>query len=318
MKINKFPYIFLTIFSACMYSYGGSVLFCFLSGISLCALILSDNRVSAVITALLALAGCVFTSGNTDVMPVFLFNGILPGILLGTGYRKRFSLQYLVVLPACSFVSGWAYTFFSYKNQNGSNMFEDAISTISQSFDSSLAQVSALYGEQLDAETMKLLSEAMASAFETFKLFVPSVIIIYSCIIALLLVWFTGKTALRFGFGFGRSFSTIYAPGTVSLLVMVCFAGVFFSKDNSGFFMNVLAVLLAYYMLCGISLLDFYFRKVLPYGRIRMLIYMVVLIMGSMLLPQFLWSAFMLAGMFDIMFDFRKLRLRFINFDNEK
>ncbi len=318
MKFNKFIYIFLIILSACMYSYSGSALLYLLSGVSLCTLVFSGNISVAIITSALALGGCGIIAGNTSAVILFFLNGVLPGILLGIAYCKKLSLQYLSALPACCFVSGWAYTFFSYKAQNGTNMFEDALSLISQGLDASISQVAELYKEQFDVKTLELVSETMASAFETFKLFVPAVIIIYSCIMALLLVWLTGKGALRFGLGFGRSFSKIYAPGVVSLLVMICFAGAFLSKESSGFFSNLLAILLAYYILCGISLLDFYFRKILSFSSLRAVIYIFVFITGSIILPQFLWSALMFTGMLDIMFDFRKLRPLFIDFDSEK
>lgn len=318
MKFNKFIYIFLTVLSGCLYSYSSSAFLFLLSGVSLCTLVLSDNFISGILTSILAFAGCGIMAKSPDPAVMFLLSGCLPGILLGTAYRKRLSLQYIVALPSCCFISGWAYMFFSYKAANGTNMFTDAVKLISENFDSSLSMVVELYGEQVDANTVELLSEAMASAFETFKHFVPSLIIIYSCILALLLVLFTGKTALRFGYGYGRSFGEIYAPGTVSLLIIVCFIAAFLFKENSGFFTNILVLFLTYYVLCGISLLDFYFRKLISSGLARGMIYLFAFLTGGLLLPQFLWSALMLAGMLDIMFDFRKLRPRFIDFDNEK
>ncbi len=316
MKTNKFIYIFLILLSGMLYSFSGNSFLFLLSGFALCGLIVSGNVLSAVIASLLSLVYCILFNSSFDIATMFCICGVLPGILLGYAYKKSLPTGYLITIPACGFASGWVYLFFSYKSAGGENMFEAAVSLVDKNFDNALAVIVQQYGDKLDPETVKQLSQTMSSTLEVFLQMVPCMIILYSCFMALLLVWFTKKSAVLYGCKKPASFSEFYAPGSVSILIFVCLACVFLVKNNySYFFMNLLVLFLCYYMLCGLSLADYYFRKLLPSGGIRALIYAFVLFTGSLLLPQLLWTLLMMAGMADVLFDFRKLRPQFTDFE---
>lgn len=319
MKINKFIYVFLAVLTGLLYCFSGSYPFIVLFGAALCCVAVTEKALYSAVTVAVTLTLSAFLSDTNGILVMMLLCGVLPGILLGIGYRKKLPLQYLTVIPACCYTLGTAFTFFSYKSLNGTNMFDDALGTVSESLNGTLASMAELYGNQIDSELIDSLSEAMTTALSGIKLLIPCIVIIYSSVTALILVWLTQKTARRAGFPTDRGFSEIYAPSAVSLFVSVCLIATFLvNKSSSFFFVNLLVIFLAYYILCGISLGDYYFRKVVPYRAVRALIYAVVFLIFSFLLPQVLWTILMLAGMSDMMFDFRKLRPRYFDFDNEQ
>ncbi len=309
MRFTKFIYGFLIVLSGLLYSLTGSALLFILTGVCLSALMVSGNTIAAAVASVITLGYCFLFNSTADVAIMLFLCGIVPGILLSVAYKKALPLSYLVAVPTCCYISGRAYMFFSYKSENGTNMFEDAISLISTNFHKSLSAIVQQTGEQLDEEVIALLSQAMDFSFKTLLQLVPCLIILYSCMMALVLVWLSKKTAMGFGCAPVRSFSKIYAPRAISWLIFLCLIGSFVAKESmSFFFINLLVLFLAYYMLCGLSLLDFFFQKVLHIPWLRAFIYAAALLVLSLILPQLALGLLVLAGMADIIFDFRKLR----------
>ena len=279
-----------------------------LSGVALSCLTVCGNTITAAVASALSVGYCLLFNSTADIAVMFLICGVLPGILLGISYRKALPLSYLTAIPACLFAAGWGYLFYSYKSAFGINMFESAVGEFSRGFDKSLMLVAQQYGDKIDNEVLTLLSDTMKQAYDFILNMVPCMIIIYSCIMALALVWFSKKTAHAAGCAPVASFSEIYAPSSVSLLCFICLLGTFLAKNSMYFFMNILAVLMGYYMLCGISLSDFFLKRYVEKPGVRLLLYFILFFVGGLLLPHILFTLFAVAGMADTLFDFRKLR----------
>ncbi len=306
MKNHTFMLSLLVVLSGLAFGVSLSTLCFIVTGICLCVLICNNLHIVAVTSAVVSFILCNVISDIT-ISLCFILGGVLPGILLGMGFRKNLSLPYLTLLPSLGFVSLWVYIFSSYKNAKGTNMFKDIGNTMAESATKAVEELSKNPELTLPDGFIADFSSAMTATVSLINSLIPAIIVIFSAGFGFLITMLS-KKALRFN-GL-KSFSHLQVPGSLLAVSFICMLGFSLSKNNMKYlFVNIALILFAYCFLCGISLLDFYMRKKINSVILRVFIYLIILFFGNLLLSGLISVAFLIAAMSDCVFDFRKLRL---------
>jgi len=269
-----------------------------------------DNDLpTAIYSSLVASVSCYIAMTDLSGVIMFLLTGILPGIILGKCYLKKKSLHQLITGPALCHVLSYVYLFFSYKKISGTNMFDDLTVILIDTTKNTLAQMAGQYPELADPVIVEKITKEITFIIKGLLNYIPAILIIASSLLSIILVVATKKTANSKGLGPIKSFSTIYASGGVSFLLFICLAAGYLIKNSYAvFFSNIMVILIAYYMLCGLSVADFFLREKIKAGWGRILIYAGAILVGSLFLPYIILPGMIFAGMLDVMFDFRKIR----------
>ena len=306
MKKLVFFNVLLIAVSALMFSAGLVLPGFIIAGVCLSVLVACGGFIPAAISSAVALLICSGVSAGSIVE--FLLGGIVPGIAIGLGYIKRLRLPQAMIAPSLSFCGMWAYMFVFYKKTTGNNMFEDATSLIVESFKQSLTALPA--ENALPENFTKELISVFETGMDVFQLIVPSLVILFSCILSFAVIMISKKLVFRHG-GPIVSFSKLYVPSSAIAVTFICGILFFTIKTPFKFFLgNVLILMLCFYFLCGFSTVDFFFRRKLPRTAIRILIYILGFMFLGLIIPQFVYTFIFMVGALDSMFDFRKLRPR--------
>ncbi len=310
MKQNNYLHIILIIAAGFFYSNLGSYAALIVSGIALSTIVAKGDIRSALFASALTLVIiCVAKNGGYSLAVSFLLAGVLPGFGIGQSFRKKSPLESAVVFPFLCFVGDWAYRFFSHKAITGTNMFEDITKAFEKELDPVLKDAAAAAGIAADDKAVETLRDVFSAALSLINIIMPAIIIIISAFSAFLIIMLTRRISFKNAQTGITPFCKIYAPGSLSTVTTLSTAACIFIRDESTqyFFANIVIVLLAFFLLCGVSVLDFFFRKKVPGFAPRAVIYFAAFIIFSML-PQILYTALFILGMADGVFDFRKIR----------
>ena len=112
-------------------------------------------------------------------------------------------------------------------------------------------------------------------------------------------------------------------PRFASTILIILYIMTFFMKTSSfsGAITNILIIFSALYMVCGLSLIDFYFRKKIHWIA-RILIYVtggiLLTVIGIIIPLANIFTILFLAGLFDSSRDFRHLGVKLGGRKNEK
>lgn len=129
------------------------------------------------------------------------------------------------------------------------------------------------------------LENLIAVLEKVMQMVVPSVLVISSVLVGYAVMWLITVNLRKIPGGIAHSFATIKLPRTAVLLflpliVLFCL----FPKGDAAYvFVNVLLVLTAGAFFAGLSLVDFYLRKVVKNTFLRILIHIFVIMCGGML-----------------------------------
>lgn len=146
---------------------------------------------------------------------------------------------------------------------------------------------------------------------------IPSVLIIMCAFIAFF-VFIIGRKFIARRYGIIMEtyphFWQLQMPRSASfaLTLMYILSMFMSSSPMAGAVMNIVIILSALYVVCGLAVVDFFFRKTRIHWIFRLVIYgiafIVLSVLGAILPFANVFSMLLFAGVFDGMFDFRHLR----------
>ncbi len=144
------------------------------------------------------------------------------------------------------------------------------------------------------------------------SMLIPSVFIIISLILAYLVMWSVSVQLRKLPVGMKHSFSTIKIPKTMTivfLLVILILVLIGASEKLvlrevvTAVLFNMMIVLQMIAMFAGISLVDYFLRKIVRFTAFRVIIYV-----GAIVVFPIVSIAYTVAGCIDSFADFRKLK----------
>lgn len=162
----------------------------------------------------------------------------------------------------------------------------------------------------LSAGELQMLSKLIGTVKDMYVVLIPSMVVLFclSCSYVLLMLS-KGIFALfkRDVSGFGR-FCDLKMPksalfvATVTYILSIIFGG----KQIGHAFLNFSSIILSVTTVCGLSVLDYKLRKKIRFSVVRVILYFVLIVILSLIFGDGT-GVFMFVGMFDSVFDFRKL-----------
>ncbi len=306
LKKHLFLYSLFIVLSGAAFGRTLSTLCFIASGLCITVLVCNRKNMQVFLYSLIAIGACFVISGTT-VSVCFTLGGILPGVFLGRGYIKKLSLPYLAVMPSVSFISLWAYLFYSYKTVNGTNIFSDVSKVIADRATTEMQNILNSGTTPLTEEMVSELTGAISSVMELMNNLIPAFLIIFSAFFSLILILlskkFVGYLSRKV-----TTFSRFRVPGSLVFVSLICMVAYSFTESPAKYiFLNVLLILTSYCFLCGISLLDFALKKKVSSPLLRVIICFLILFIGNIILSGTINMLLIIMGISDSMFNYRKL-----------
>ncbi len=307
MRRKIFFYSLLILLSGVIYAESSFSLIFLVSGVCIASAIAEGYFIQPLIFSAIALGICC-KSGSVCSLS-FLLGGLLPGAVIGTGFRKKLTLSVLTVSGGVCFIAKWVWIYRSYYLENGSNMFEDASNEMLKIMKSNLGNALALYGMSGDEKTTKLVNDILETVAKFTNILVPATLIIFSCGAAFVIIMCVKLRVYKNGKASPViSFSEIYAPRSVLIIMLVSVIGLFSEGQGMYFAMNIFFIVFAYVFVCGVSVADYYLRKRISASFLRLIIYILFGTAFSFVIPQLIYMGFFITGVSDILFDYRHIR----------
>lgn len=230
--------------------------------------------------------------------------GVVSGIMLK--HKKGF---YTTVFSASFASLAVMLLTFAVMLRDGKDIFDmyigDIINAYGEALARSLAQ-SGVYSKQV----LDNVSQIFDMLYTTFKMFMPSVVII-STVVSAFFQFILVKKAIEFAekqklcitafSNIRLNRKTAYAPIIVILLLTVLKKSLFADA-----LYNILVILLFADFVCGVSVIDFFFKRTRLWWGIRFLIYIIALTLASFL-AAFLLPGLVILGLLDSRLDLRHL-----------
>ena len=302
-----FLYSLLILLSGLVYASTGLSLVFLISGICLAASVAEGYFVRPLIFSAAALAICIASGDECGLS--FLLGGLLPGTVIGIEFRKKRSLSVLCASGSICFILKWLYLYRSYYAEHGTNMFEDASNEVLNLMKSNLDNALKLSGLSVDESMTNTISGILDTVIEITNLIVPAVLIILSCGAAFIIIMASKNIVYK-----NRadspviSFSKLYVPRSLMPVLLISMLGLLAKERVAYFFLNILLMVFVYISFCGLSVIDFYFRRKISATAARVILYIILGIFLSMLLPQMLFLGMFIIGISDVLFDYRGIR----------
>ena len=242
-----------------------------------------------------------------SILTVLLVLCIIPTIWIV--YKKRITFFNGVFLGTFLFLMSFCCSVWGLHLLNGYSPID---AFINDTFNS-MKEAYNLVGDN-QAMMLKLLEVVK----ETYIILVPSMVVLTSLSISYLLFMLSkgilalcGKDVSAF-----RKFCDLKMPKIALFLAAISFIVTFFTGDSPlGYaFTNFSSIIFSVTTICGISVVDFKLRKKIRISVLRFIIYIFLIVVLTLLFRDGT-GIFMLIGMIDSAFDFRRTK---INSDEEE
>jgi len=296
----------------------------FFSGMLFMVSAYTDSKprsLALVLISLIATVAASFSYGiNISTVSLAISTFLLTcagGFAIGYAAKHNFSFMALISSGAACYLAPILIWFVKYK-------FFDHIDILEQYVNRPVAEFFAMYNEMMSAANIenaeaiiKLTGDLQWYMQQAVAMVLPSFFIIL-CALLSYLVFLLGRKLLFKAHSIALegypAFWQIQLSRSVSFVLAGLFIISFFMDTSaaSGAVTNIIIILCALYMQCGISVVDSFFRKTRIPSVLRLIIYGVALLTSGvigMLIPFVNIPALILfAGVTDSMFDFRHLR----------
>ncbi|MBE7038124.1 MAG: DUF2232 domain-containing protein [Ruminococcaceae bacterium] len=232
------------------------------------------------------------------------FTGVISGIML-KNRQKHFST---IVAVSISGIIKMLLSLLSIKRE-GYDIFETLIENpvnLYTEYTSSILKQSGAYSN----ETIDVINDLMNSFVSGISTLMPAIIIIisvitsyFSYVVVKKMIEIITKEKL-----YVQSFSQLKMSrkASIALLVFVLLTFVIPQSIVSDAILNIVVIFLFAYFMCGLSVIDFYFRKTKLWWWIRLVIYVILITVISMFLGA-LPLVFILLAMIDSRRDIRHI-----------
>lgn len=164
-------------------------------------------------------------------------------------------------------------------------------------------QINQQAGLNLETEFIGQVMEMMHSAAIAI---VPSLLVISSVVVGYIIMWCVCARLRNMPGSVQHSFSKIKIPRTMIILMAVALTVYFININSavSAVMLNIFVIMMYLCCFAGLSLVDYFLRKPVKVVPFRVLIYF-----GTfMFMSTFLIMIFVLSGIVDSFFDFRKIK----------
>jgi len=260
------------------------------------------GRTTSVIIPVLGfiIMAVVMSSFTIDV--VFFAELLLVGVILGELLEFRFPID-KTVLYACGLVlmSGIV-SLFIYSSVSGKNLFSILSQYVAHNIELSLALYQSL---GMPEESLQLIRGSLGKIQYILVRIIPALTIAST----LLVIWINilvSKALLKGRFRFHPDYDKLnqwQAPDLLVWAVIGCGLLMLFPASAAKLFgLNVLLISMTIYFFQGMAIVSFFFEKKQVPRFLKILLY------GLIALQQLVLIAVIGIGLFDMWFDFRKLK----------
>ena len=282
-----------------------SVLGMFLSGIPLAVLYTKDGITVSIYAVFISIL--IMFAFTADILSVFILIAAytVPGLVSGICLRKNADLFSAVVFTGTAFFVGLLFEIIFIKLFMGGieNMFDELFLTVQKTTEELMKNTAGGVGE---------IDKVITLLKDTIKLYFPSMLIISSLFFGYIM--YTISTfilkRLRLYNGEITPFYMIKAPRSMCYMTLLIYIIGLFFKDRgmiSAALMNIVLILYILIAFCGLSFIDFKFRKRIKQGYVRAILYVVLLLVGGVIVP-FIFNICLLIGFFDSTRNFRGIK----------
>lgn len=239
---------------------------------------------------------------------------LLPGIAMGYGYRRGMKYTSVILLGGGVALLGLLLPLMMLNSTNGGNgiatMIQGSVESLRPMAEEAIALMSEKNLEQ-GQMLQRMWNQALDQVGSLILLYLPTFVIgaavllsYCSLAVAIFLVRRVRRVSIPY-----QPFSEFSATRGMTYLTMVLFLITTFTEDRSVWtaaLQNMMLLFYGYFTICGLSVIDAKWKKKIPSGYGRAMIYLVVLIVGYMFMSLILQLLSVL-GMIDSMLNFRRL-----------
>ena len=149
---------------------------------------------------------------------------------------------------------------------------------------------------------------------QSISMIVPALLILSSLVLAFIIFTVSKKILGAYKVKlYTRDFCEYQLPAATSIALVFSYVVTMFSSSTFGAaFANILIILTVLYVVCGFSVIEYKFKSKINLPILRIVLYIIFILIASfiaMLIPFFNdLTILMIIGMFDGVYDFRKLR----------
>lgn len=145
---------------------------------------------------------------------------------------------------------------------------------------------------------------------------IPSMLVITSIIIGYVIMWLVSLHERRFRGGISKSFSHIRMTKSMLVFIAAAILVCVFNIHKSATYvaMNIFLIMAGIGFFAGLSIVDFYLRRIVKSSVLRVILHLAIIMSSSMFaaFSQYLniFIVYALVGAVDVFADFRKLRIK--------
>lgn len=240
---------------------------------------------------------------------------VVPGAVAGRCMRKGtsfFSALFMTCLMVCLGMLLVVYAINSLMQGNGLNaMMDQSILQIERMVETYLSKIPPEMIEANDAKN--LFNEMVESMRYMLKLYLPSLVVLSAILtgyaIYMLCTFFVKR--LKLAVVDVVPFSMLKAPRGMCFIAVILYLISMFTDSRSTFravSANVILILYTIIGICGFSLVDYWFSKVVHKGILRAVIYVATFLFGGILMG-IASNLLIMAGIIDSSYNFRKIAI---------
>ena len=254
-------------------------------------------------------------TGNVLSAALFGVTNMLPGIAMGYCIRNKNSFKRSVIIVSASVLAGLMAQLIVINYTAGGNgigkMIEETINLTKEMMSSLLGDISSTAVGQGMSISSDMLNEAIELMREYIYLYMPSFVIGASALIGYMVYMFGVSVfkRLRFGNIAYLPFKYIHATRGICYGAVVLMLITTFSESTTVFMSalkNLEALLYAFIGVSGLAFIDYKFSNKIKSGYGRFGIYCLVFLLGYLFI-SFIISILTFVGLFDVMFDYRRI-----------
>ena len=273
------------------------------------------NGLTALIPALIAafLISALISGGFLTALSIMLIS-VIPGAVAGYMMGKK-SPFFTVLFSTCLCVCiGWLFELTLLEIFAG-NGIDEMFSEIMKQVESTFSQLTAQLGEgtlQKAGIKPEEFSAAFIETFEyTIRLYFPSVIVITAMLSGYIIIRMSAFIIKRCKLKNVDipPFSMLKAPRSLGTVTVILYLVMLFTGRQSvswPVISNAVMVLYTILAFCGLSFVDYNFKKKVKSAVLRALIYACIFFAGSMLI-SIIVDVLIIISLFDSTRDFRKI-----------
>lgn len=241
-----------------------------------------------------------------NILSVLLMLCVIPTAWLV--YKKKLTFFSGVFLGTFLFLMSFGCSVYGVYVMHGQSPLDAMINTM---FDSITKAYTSTPG--LAAEDLEMLSAVTAQLKNSYSILLPSIIVLSNLFWAYIILMISKGVLALFRkdvSGFAKFCDLKMPKMALFLAVISYFLSMVFKDRQVGYaFLNFSEIIFIVCSVCGLSVIDYAFRKKLKISLVRALIYIVAFFTLT-LITGLGGSVLVFAGMLDSVFDFRKFSVK--------